>query len=56
MTLAGAAPPSKAPLPHMFLVELRKPSDQAAIARLEQQFPAPCYPQSRRRRCGIYGE
>ena len=45
MTLAGAGALSKAPLPrNMFLVQLRKPSDQAAIARLKQQFPGAVLP------------
>ena len=45
MTLAGAGALSKAPLPrNVFLVQLRKPSDQAAIARLKQQFPGAVLP------------
>ena len=45
MTLAGAAALSKAPLPrNVFLVQLRRPADQAAIARLKQQFPGAVLP------------
>ena len=45
MTLAGAGALSRTPLPrNVFLVQLRKPSDQAAIARLKQQFPGVVLP------------
>ena len=45
MTLAGAGALSRAPLPrNVFLVQLRRPADQAAIARLKQQFPGVVLP------------
>ena len=45
MTLAGAGALSTAPLPrNVFLVQLRRPADQAAIARLKQQFPGVVLP------------
>ena len=45
MTLAGAGALSKAPLPrNVFLVQLRTPTDQVAIARLKQQFPGVVLP------------
>ena len=45
MTMAGANALSKAPLPrNMFPVQLREPADQAAIARLKQQFPGAVLP------------
>jgi len=45
MTLTGANALSKAPLPrNMFPVQLRQPADQAAIARLKQQFPGAVLP------------
>ena len=45
MTIAGAAALSRVPLNrNVFLVQLRKPADQAAIARLKQQFPGVVLP------------
>jgi putative ABC transport system permease protein len=44
-TLAGADALSKAPLlRNVFLVQLRRPADQAAIAHLKQQFPGAVLP------------
>jgi hypothetical protein len=45
MTLTGAGALSKTPLfRNVFLVQLRRPADQAAIARLKQQFPGVVLP------------
>jgi hypothetical protein len=45
MTLAGADALSRTPLfRNVFLVQLRRPADQAAIARLKQQFPGVVLP------------
>src|SRR5438034_1330399 len=45
MTLAGADRLSRQRLPrNVFLVQLRRPADQAAIARLKQQFPGVVLP------------
>ena len=45
MTLTGANAVSGQPLPrNVFLVQLRRPADQAAIARLKQQFPGAVLP------------
>jgi hypothetical protein len=45
MTLAGADALSKAPLPrNMFLIQLSRPADQAAIAHLKHQFPGAVLP------------
>ena len=45
MTLAGAAALSnKPPARNVFLVQLRRPADQASIARLKQQFPGVVLP------------
>ena len=45
MTLAGAAALSRKPLErNVFLVQLRRPADRAAIARLKQQFPGVVLP------------
>ena len=45
MTLAGAQTLSRAPLPvNVYLVRLRHPGDQAAIARLKRQFPGVVLP------------
>ena len=45
MTLAGASAVSRTPLSrNVFLVQLRRPADQAAIARLKQQFPGVVLP------------
>jgi hypothetical protein len=45
MTLAGADALTRQRLPrNVFLVQLRKPANQAAIARLKQQFPGVVLP------------
>jgi hypothetical protein len=45
MTLAGVGALSRTPLfRNVFLVQLRRPADQAAIARLKQQFPGVVLP------------
>ena len=45
MTLAGAAALSRKPLErNVFLVQLRRPADRTAIARLKQQFPGVVLP------------
>ena len=45
MTLTGAGALSRTPLPrNVFLVQLRTPTDHAAIARLKQQFPGAVLP------------